>query len=93
MTEALLIVGFPAYMTVVLGVGYFIGVACIWQPWVPFRQEWAWGGLMISLVGAAVAHIYTGVADATSALVLQIIVMFTYLLRTYNAQHTQPAAA
>lgn len=44
MTEALLIMGFPAYMTIVLCVGYFIGIACIWQPWVPFLQEWAWGG-------------------------------------------------
>lgn len=48
---------------------------------------------MVSFVGAAVAHMYTGVADATPAFALQILVIVTYLLRTYNAQPAPAAVA
>lgn len=93
MNDALLLLGFPEYLSTILGIAYSAAVVCIWQTKFLFLQEWAWSGLFISLAGASAAHMYTGLATATPAIVLQVLVILTYLLRTYVARQEQAASS
>lgn len=86
MSNALQILGFPPYLTTILGVAYLLAVIAIHQPWIPFLQEWAWSGLFISLIGATASHMHTGMADAAPAFILQLLLIGTYLLRPHVDQ-------
>lgn len=92
MTPAIMLLGFPEYLTTFLGVAYPLGVIAIYQTKFIFLQEWAWAGFMISLVGASAAHMYTGFESAAPAIALQVLVMATYLLKLRIAKQYNTAA-
>lgn len=94
MTLPLQLMGFPDYLTTILGVAYPIAVVCMYQNKILFLQEWAWGGLFISLVGAAGAHMYTGLSTAAPAMALQVLLITAYLLKKYlDSQYMSDAAS
>ena len=75
--------GYPEYLTKILGGAYLIGVVCLYQTKYRFLQEWAYGGIAVSLVGAAASHIFADdpFAKAVPAFVLQIVLIGAYALR------------
>lgn len=88
--------GYPAYFSVILGLAYAIGVVCLYQRRFVFLQEWAIGAFAASLVGAAGSHVFAGdpFARALPALILQIFLVWFYLLRRKIARSgTAPETA
>ncbi|MEO0974757.1 MAG: DoxX family protein [Pseudomonadota bacterium] len=75
--------GYPEYLTLILGVAYLIGVVCLYQTKYPFLQEWAFAGVAVSLVGAAASHLFAGdpLVRAAPAFVFQGVLVAAYALR------------
>lgn len=75
--------GYPDYFSTIIGVGYIIGVVCIYQTRFPFLQEWAYGAMAASLVGASASHIFAGdtLDKAMPSLIVQVIFVVSYVLR------------
>ncbi|MEM6531656.1 MAG: DoxX family protein [Myxococcota bacterium] len=94
MDDALQLLGYPFYLTRILGIAYLCAVVAIYQPWIKFLQDWAWSGLFISLVGAAASHMHSGIADAAPSFAIQLLLITAYLLRHHLAlsnEHASPA--
>lgn len=83
MTPSLVELGFPEYMRWILAGSYLIAVACLYQPWVKFLQEWAYAGFACALVGAIAAHVFVGdpIFLSVPAVVLGIALIVAYRLR------------
>jgi len=75
--------GYPAYFSTIIGVAYFIAVIFIYQTKIRFLQEWAYGGMAASLVGATASHVFAGdsVAMVVPAFVLIGIFSVAYYSR------------
>lgn len=82
---------YPNYFSTLLGVGYILGVLCLYQNKYPFLQEWALGAFAASLVGAAGSHVLAGdpISRAIPAIVLLAIFVWNYWLRSKLADHRQ----
>lgn len=74
---------YPNYFSMIIGMGYLLGVVCLYQSKYLFLQEWALGAFAASLVGAAASHILAGdpLSKALPAFVLQAIFVWSYILR------------
>lgn len=83
MTEEMMRLGYPGYFTTITGVAYIIGVICIYQPRFAFLQDWAFGAMAATLVGAAGTHILIGdpISSATPAIGTLVVLMAAYALR------------
>lgn len=83
MTEEMMRLGYPGYFMTLIGVAYLIGVLCLYQPRLAFLQEWAFGAMAATLVGAAGSHLAVGdpVARAAPAIVTLILLLVAYALR------------
>jgi hypothetical protein len=57
---ALLHLGYPAYFSVMLGVGKMLAAAAILIPRYPRLKEWAYAGLVFQFIGAIASHIMVG---------------------------------
>lgn len=75
--------GYPDYISLILGVAYLISVVCIYQPRYRFLQDWAYAGMAVSLVGATVSHIMADdpFTSAMPSILLQIVLVVTYAMR------------
>ncbi|MEM0976869.1 MAG: DoxX family protein [Pseudomonadota bacterium] len=76
MESALLDLGYPAYLSTIIGGGYLFGVIFLYQPFVPVLQEWALGGMAVALVGAASSHILHGDPFTAYVPALALILVF-----------------
>ncbi|MFS0673608.1 DoxX family protein [Ornithinibacillus sp. 179-J 7C1 HS] len=56
--ELVLDVGFPLYITTILGTWKILGVIAILMPRFPRLKEWAHAGLFFLMTGAALAHAF-----------------------------------
>ncbi|WGF89622.1 DoxX family protein [Marinivivus vitaminiproducens] len=83
MTEEMVHLGYPSHFTTIIGVAYIIGVICIYQPRFAFLQDWAFGAMAATLVGAAGTHILVGdpVSSAAPAIVTLVVLVVAYALR------------
>jgi hypothetical protein len=83
MTEEMAHLGYPNYFMTIIGVAYIIGVICIYQPRFTFLQDWAFGAMAATLVGAAGSHILVGdpVGNAAPAIVTLVVLIIAYALR------------
>ena len=83
MTEEMMRLGYPGYFTTITGVAYIIGVICIYQPRFTFLQDWAFGAMAATLVGAAGTHILVGdpVGSAAPAIVTLVMLVVAYAIR------------
>ncbi|MEM6683955.1 MAG: DoxX family protein [Pseudomonadota bacterium] len=75
--------GYPEYFSMIIGGGYLIGVVCIYQRVFPFLQDWAFGAMAASLVGAAASHIFVGdpLSKVLPCFIIQILFVWSYVLR------------
>lgn len=83
MAEEMMHLGYPSYFTTIIGVAFIIGVVCIYQPRFAFLQDWAFGAMAATLVGAAGTHMLVGdpMTSAAPAIVTLIVLVVAYALR------------
>jgi hypothetical protein len=51
-------IGFPLYVTKILGVWKLLGVIAIVMPGLPRLKEWAYSGIFFLMTGAALSHAF-----------------------------------
>lgn len=51
-------IGFPLYITNILGVWKLLGVIAIVMPGLPRLKEWAYSGIFFLMTGAALSHAF-----------------------------------
>lgn len=76
--------GYPPYLTSILGVWKLLGAAAIVVPGLPRLKEWAYAGMFFAFTGAAASHGLSGdsAAHALPSLVLVGLVVTSWALRT-----------
>ena len=52
--------GYPAYLTTILGIWQLLGAAAIAAPVSPRLKEWAYAGMFFNLTSATASHIAAG---------------------------------
>lgn len=82
--EAFTKLGYPAYLMIMLGVAYALGVIALWQKVFRFVQEWAFAGFFIALIGAIASHLAVKdpIMAVIPAVVLLALLVVIYLLRS-----------
>ena len=75
--------GYPVYLTSILGVWKLLGAVAIVAPRFPRLKEWAYAGMLFDLSGAAVSHAVTGdpIGNVLTPLVLLVLVATSWALR------------
>ena len=75
--------GYPLYFAVMLGVWKVLGGIAVAAPGFPRLKEWAYAGIVIDLVGAAVSHAAVGdpIPRVAFPLVLLVVTAVSYRLR------------
>jgi hypothetical protein len=80
--EGMALLGYPAYITIILGTAKLLGAAALVQPRVPLLREWAYAGFTINLIGAAASHVLAGdAAGAGSPLLFLALLAVSYALK------------
>lgn len=51
-------IGFPLYVTNILGAWKLLGVIAILMPGLPRLKEWAYSGIFFLMTGAALSHVF-----------------------------------
>jgi hypothetical protein len=80
----LLHLGYPAYFSVLLGVGKVLAAITILIPRWPRLKEWAYAGLVFQFVGAIASHIMVG-ESATG-----LIAPFIFLILVFTSWSLRP---
>jgi len=80
----LLHLGYPAYFSVILGVGKVLAAIAIIIPRYPRLKEWAYAGLVFQFIGAITSHISVGASALMliAPLIFISLVIASWLLRT-----------
>jgi hypothetical protein len=58
--QAIVSLGYPAYLALILGVWKLLGAAAVAAPGLPRLKEWAYAGIFFDLSGAALSHGLSG---------------------------------
>lgn len=75
------LLGYPVYLTTLLGVWKLLGVVAILAPRFPRLKEWAYAGFFFELSGAAFSHIAAGVGSPASPIVFAALGLASWALR------------
>ncbi|WP_375286263.1 DoxX family protein [Sphingomonas sp.] len=83
MAEEMMRLGYPGHFMIIVGVAYIVGVICLYQPRFAFLQDWVFGAMAATLVGAAGTHILIGdpIGKAAPAIVTLVLLIAAYALR------------
>src|SRR3954466_217223 len=57
--------GYPGYLSTILGTAKVIAAVIIVAPRLPRLKEWAYAGVMINMIGAAASHLAMRQAPST----------------------------
>jgi uncharacterized membrane protein YphA (DoxX/SURF4 family) len=83
--------GYPLYLTNILGVWSLLGAIAIVIPGLPRVKEWAYAGFFFLLTGAAVSHTFSGdpfISDAPAQIAPPLfflaLVIASWALRPAN---------
>ena len=79
-TEALAALGYPAYLSTILGIAKILGTAAILQNVFRVVKEWAYAGFTILLIGACASHVFSG---SSFGFVILPLVMLAWVLVSY----------
>jgi uncharacterized membrane protein YphA (DoxX/SURF4 family) len=76
--------GYPPYLTSILGAWKLLGAAAIVLPGLPRLKEWAYAGMVFAFTGAAASHGLSGdsAMHTLPSLVLLGVVVTSWALRT-----------
>jgi uncharacterized membrane protein YphA (DoxX/SURF4 family) len=80
---AMIHLGYPPYVTDILGTAKLLAAAALLAPGLPRLKEWAYAGIMINMIGALVSQIIMGdgISDIAPPAVFAVIALFSWLLR------------
>src|SRR3989344_1290597 len=72
--------GYPLYVSSIIGAAKFLGVIGLWQNKVSFLREWAYAGFFIDFTGALISHLAVGdgIAVYGGALLHLAILLVSY---------------
>lgn len=85
MKGAFLHLGFPDYFRVELGIAKLVAVPLLVVPQIPRRlREWAYVGVGIDFISAAIAHASSG--DPASSVIMPLV-FFGFLIVSYVYYH------
>jgi hypothetical protein len=59
-TSGMAHLGYPLYLTTILGVWQLLGAVAVLLPGYPALKEWAYAGMVFDLTGAAASHFMVG---------------------------------
>lgn len=92
MDEAFIHLGYPLFVTSLLGIWKILGGVALLNPktgvWSERIREWAYAGYFFVLSGAFVSHLGAGdgIGEAAPPLVILTLLVGSYLLRLRNSQ-------
>ncbi len=58
--EGMLLLGYPLYFMMIIGVWKVLGTIALLVPRFPRLKEWAYAGIFFNMTGAAVSHAVSG---------------------------------
>jgi hypothetical protein len=81
--EGLVRLGYPPYVTTILGLWKLLGVAALLAPRLPRLKEWAYAGVVFELTGAAASQLAAGdgVGHVVAPLALAALALASWALR------------
>ena len=79
--------GYPSYLSYILGVAYLLGVVGIWQSQSAALKQWAFAGFTFAMIGALSSHIISGdpISAIVGASVFLVLVLAVYALEQNRA--------
>ena len=85
--------GFPVFLTTILGTAKLLGVAALLAPGRPILKEWAYAGFTFDLLGASVSHTFVGhpIPQILIPLVLLGLAATSYMLRPDSRRVSEAA--
>ena len=81
--EGVVQLGYPVYVTTIVGFWKVLGALALLWPRLPRLKEWAYAGAFFELTGAAASHAFSGAAWGHVLLVssLSLLVVASWALR------------
>lgn len=81
--DALVALGYPTYMLMILGPSKIAGVVALAIPGTPRLKEWAYAGFVFKFLGAIASHAFNGdgIALLAPPVVVLAILIGSYRLR------------
>jgi hypothetical protein len=86
--------GYPEYLSGILGVAELLAAITILMPDFPRLKEWAYAGVAIELIGAAWSHVASGDAfrDVVAPLLVLAVALASWHLRPADRKLPEAAA-
>jgi hypothetical protein len=83
LVESVTSLGYPLYLTQILGVAKILAVVAFLSPKWPILKEWAYAGVTFDLLGASVSHAFVkhSFAEIMIPLVILLIVIGSFVTR------------
>jgi hypothetical protein len=80
--EALAYLGYPEYLSSIIGIAKILGAIAILQPVFMTIKEWAYAGFVFTMMGAFASHAFTGsgIGFLTIPIVMLGIIFVSYFL-------------
>ena len=80
--DGMAVLGYPVYLTTILGIAKLLGALALLQPRFPVLREWAYAGFTINMIGAAASHVFAGdAAGAWAPLLFLGVLAASYVLK------------
>jgi hypothetical protein len=86
--------GYPLYVSTMLGVAKLLGVAALLVAGRPLLKEWAYAGFAFNLLGATLSHAFAGDAlpEVLPPALIGVVGAASYLLRPADRRLPQSAS-
>ena len=75
------LLGYPLYLTTLLGIWKVLGIVAVLAPRFPRLKEWAYAGFVFELSGAAYSHVAAGVGSPAAPIALLALGLISWALR------------
>ncbi|GGZ31789.1 hypothetical protein GCM10007049_26430 [Echinicola pacifica] len=73
--------GYPAYLSIPLGLAKIAGLIAFWLVKNPTIKEWAYAGFFFDFVLAASAHLISGFGNPMIAIIALVLLAISYISR------------
>jgi uncharacterized membrane protein YphA (DoxX/SURF4 family) len=95
MIDRLASLGYPAYLSGILGVAKLLAVIAIVVPRFPRLKEWAYAGVTFDLIGASWSHAASGdsFTDIATPLLVLAVALTSWYLRPADRKLPDPKYA
>lgn len=83
-TEFVLLLGYPAYFLIIIGVWKLLGVVAVLVPKLPVVKEWAYAGFFFVSSGALISQLamgHTAIGEWFPAVLLLILTIISWYYR------------